>query len=188
MELTAVRELLLSHPTERLLIQADSVYMIKVFTEWLPKWRKRDMRIGSGKPAKNQDLIEQLDRLLTDRDVEWEWVKGHSDHALNNAADRLAGQGAATAMRMELTELLELLYSHPTGRLVIQVDNVYMIKVFTEWLPQWRRQNMRNAQRKKVENRDLLVEIDNWLTGRDVEWEQVEGMVGGPPHLRVIRR
>ena len=180
-------ELLRSHPTGGLLIQADSTYVIKVFTEWLGQWRRRNMRRANGKPVENQDLIKKIDRLLTDR-VEWKWVKGHAGHDLNNAADQLARQGATAAMGMELAELLELLRLHPTGKLLIQADNAYMIKVFTEWLGQWRRRNMRKANGTRVENTDLLLEIDDRLTGRDVEWQWVEGTVGGCPHLRVTRR
>lgn len=181
-------ELLRSHPTGSLLIQADSVYVIKGFKEWLDQWRKRGMRRANGKPVENQDLIKEIDRLLTGRDIKWEWVKGHAGHDLNNAADHLARQGATAAMRMELAELLELLRLHPTGDLLIQVDNAYMIKVFKEWLGLWRKRNMRKANGKPVENSDLLVEIDDCLTGRDVEWQWVQGTVGGCPHLRVTRR
>ena len=188
MELTAVLELLRSHPTGGLLIQADSVYVIKVFKEWLGLWRKRDMRRANGKPVENQDLINEIDRLQNGRDIEWKWVKGHAGHDLNNAADHLARQGATAAMHMELAEMLELLRPYPTGNLLIQVDNAYMIKVFKEWLGLWRKRDMRRANGKPVENSDLLVEIDDWLTGRDVKWQWVEGTVGGCPHLRVTLR
>ena len=67
-----------SHPRGRLLIQSDNSYVINVFTEWLPKWRKRNMRKADGKPVENRDLIEEIDRLLTGRDVEWQWVRGQS--------------------------------------------------------------------------------------------------------------
>ena len=100
MELTAVLELLRSHPTEPLLIQLDSTYVIGVFTEWLPKWRKQNMRRSGGKSVKNPDLIEQIDRLLTGRDIKWEWVRGHSGHALNEKADRLARQAAERTKRL----------------------------------------------------------------------------------------
>ena len=71
-------ELLRSHPRGRLLIQADSTHLIEVFTEWLPQWRKRNMHKASGKPVENRDLIEEIDRLLTGRYVEWQEVKGQS--------------------------------------------------------------------------------------------------------------
>ena len=79
--------------------------------------------------------------------------------------------------------MLELLRTHPRGRLLVQSDSTYVIKVFTEWLPKWRERNMRKADRKPVENRDLLEEIDRLLTGRDVEWQEVKGQSG--PLLRL---
>ncbi len=97
MELTAVLELLRSYPTEALLIQADSTYVINVFTKWLEQWRKQNMRRSKGKCIKNLDLIEQIDKLRTGRTVNWEWVKGHSGHPLNEEADRLARCGAEDA-------------------------------------------------------------------------------------------
>ena len=105
MELTAVLELLRSHPTGSLLIQADSTYVINIFEEWLPRWQEQDMRTNKGEPVKNQDLIEQIERLLTGRDVEWEWVKGHSGHALNETADRFAKHGTYR-VRWELRDVL----------------------------------------------------------------------------------
>ncbi len=48
----AVLELLRNNPVGALLIQADSTYVINIFTEWLPVWRKRSMRTAKGKPVK----------------------------------------------------------------------------------------------------------------------------------------
>ena len=83
----------------------------------------------------------------------------------------------------ELTALLELLRSHPRGRLLIQSDNKHLINTFTEWLPKWRERNMRKADGKPVENLDLIEEIDRLLTGRDVEWQEVKGKSGPLPKL-----
>jgi ribonuclease HI len=99
MELTAVYQLLHSVP-EPLLIQSDSQYVIKAFTEWLPGWRQRGMRTSGNKPVENQDLIEAVDQLLTTADVEWEWVRGHVGHPLNERADALARFGAERARRV----------------------------------------------------------------------------------------
>ena len=238
MELTAVLELLRSHPTEPLLIQLDAKYVMDVFTEWLPQWRNQNMRTSGGKPVKNPDLIEQIDRLLTGRDIKWEWVRGHSGHDLNETADWLARQAAARAKRlgpsrplnslaettgritvatdgsrlsvpgpgglgsggwgwvtvggrcdsggepsttnnrMELTAVLKFLRSNPTEPLLIQLDSTYVIDVFTKWLPQWRRQNMRTSGGKPVKNLDLIEQIDRLLTGRDIKWESMRGHSG----------
>ena len=44
----------------------------------------------------NRDLLEALDQVLTGRDYEFIWVKGHAGHELNEKADSLAN-GAARA-------------------------------------------------------------------------------------------
>ncbi|MDO5663151.1 MAG: DUF4440 domain-containing protein, partial [Brachybacterium sp.] len=44
----------------------------------------------------NVELLQGIDRALAGRSVEFEWVKGHSGHAMNEAADRRAN-AAATA-------------------------------------------------------------------------------------------
>lgn len=96
LELTAVRELLRAHPQEPMLIRANS-YVINVFTEWLPQWRRQNMRTSSGKRVKNQYLIEKIDHLLTGRVIEWRRVRRPSGHALDGPADHLASSGVTTA-------------------------------------------------------------------------------------------
>ena len=104
MELTAVLELLRAFPQDQpLLIQADSIYVIKTFTEWLPGWRERDMRRSGGKPVAHRELIETIDELLNGRDICWEKVKSHSGHALNDMADCLARLGRTVAKRLDQT-------------------------------------------------------------------------------------
>ena len=104
MELTAVLEILRSIPRSRpLLIQADSRYVVKTFTKWLPRWRERNMRTARGKPVAHKELIETIDRLLEGRHICWEKVKSHSGHALNDMADCLARLGRITAKRLDQT-------------------------------------------------------------------------------------
>lgn len=100
MELCAVKELLLAVPSASILIQCDSQYVINVFTQWLPDWRKRGMRTSSRKPVENQDLIIAIDELLQAHDVTWEWVRGHVGHPLNERADALARFAAERAKRL----------------------------------------------------------------------------------------
>lgn len=97
MELTAVRELLRAFPRQSLRIQTDSQYVINVFTKWLPGWRANGMRTSSRKAVENQDLIAEIDELLTGRHIDWQWVRGHSGHPLNTLADRLALYAAERA-------------------------------------------------------------------------------------------
>jgi ribonuclease HI len=98
MELRAVIELLQAmDPSEPLTIQADSEYVVNIFTKWLEGWRKRGMRTSEGKPVENQDLIEYIDALLKGRQVTFEWVRGHAGHGLNERADAMANGAARRA-------------------------------------------------------------------------------------------
>lgn len=99
-ELRAVLELLLATAgvDEELLILCDSQYVVNSLTKWLPGWKRKGWRKGDGKPVLNVELMQQLDAALAGRRVRFEWVKGHSGHHLNEAADERA-RAAATAYR-----------------------------------------------------------------------------------------
>lgn len=101
MELMAVSELLASTTDDALTIYTDSQYVINIFTEWLPAWKRRGMRTGRGKPIENEDIILSIEGKLQSRSVLWEWVRGHSGHALNEAADTLARFAAERAKYFE---------------------------------------------------------------------------------------
>jgi len=90
MELTAVLMLLRSHPDRPLLIHAEAP-VTNIFTDWLNRWRENGMRRANGREPKNIDLIKRIDELLVGRDdIEWELVRAHGGHPLNESADRLA--------------------------------------------------------------------------------------------------
>ncbi|RUM88579.1 MAG: hypothetical protein DSZ24_03275, partial [Thermodesulfatator sp.] len=95
MELRAAIEALklLKRPC-RVRIYTDSRYLLSGATEWLPRWEKRGFRTSGGKPVKNQDLWEELARLLRVHEVEWTWVEGHAGCPENEECDRLARQEA----------------------------------------------------------------------------------------------
>lgn len=85
----------------RLHVLADSQYVINALTKWLPGWKRKGWRKADGKAVANRDLLELLDVELSGRDVTFEWVRGHTGHALNEAADTLA-RGAAEAFKRGL--------------------------------------------------------------------------------------
>ncbi|WP_404381955.1 ribonuclease HI family protein [Knoellia locipacati] len=97
-ELTAVLDLLqqTASSDEDLVIHCDSKYVINSVTQWMPGWKRKGWRKGDGKPVLNVEIMQALDAAMAGRRVRFEWVKGHSGHVLNEAADRLAN-GAATA-------------------------------------------------------------------------------------------
>lgn len=97
-ELMAVLSLLqeTAHIDEPLHILCDSQYVINSLTVWMPGWKRKGWKKSDGKPVQNRDLLEQLDAQLVGRDVTFEWVKGHSGHPLNERADDIAQQTAAS--------------------------------------------------------------------------------------------
>jgi ribonuclease HI len=73
----------------------DSQYLRSGITTWITTWKRNGWRTAERKPVKNVDLWQQLDLLLSQHEVHWHWVKGHSGHDLNERADRLARKGLA---------------------------------------------------------------------------------------------
>jgi len=95
-ELTALLELLkATAPTnEELHVLADSQYVIKSVTKWIAGWKANGWRKADKKPVVNVDLMQAIDKAITGRKVSFEWVRGHSGHPLNEAADDKARAAA----------------------------------------------------------------------------------------------
>lgn len=95
MELTAVIRALecLKHNKWRIRITTDSKYVLQGMTQWIQGWKKNGWRTAGKKPVLNADLWQQLDALVEQFDIDWEWVKGHSGHPENELADQLANRG-----------------------------------------------------------------------------------------------
>lgn len=101
-ELLALINALEAHPDTALHLQLDSQYVLNSATKWIPGWKRKGWKTASGKPVANVDLMRRLDELLRAREeagipTTWEWVRGHNQHALNEEADRLAGEAARLA-------------------------------------------------------------------------------------------
>ena len=76
-------------------LTTDSQYVKKGITEWMTNWKKNNWRTAAKKPVKNADLWQQLDELVSQHQVQWHWVKGHSGHAENELVDTLANEAIA---------------------------------------------------------------------------------------------
>ncbi len=94
MELTAVIKALaaLKRPCD-VTVWADSTYVLKGISEWLPGWKARGWKTADKKPVKNVELWQELEREAARHRVTWEWVRGHNGHAGNERADALANRG-----------------------------------------------------------------------------------------------
>jgi ribonuclease HI len=94
MELTAaIRALEALKQRCAVAIYTDSTYVRDGITTWMADWKERNWRTADRKPVKNQDLWQELEALAAKHDIEWHWVRGHTGHAENERADRLANRG-----------------------------------------------------------------------------------------------
>ena len=73
---------------------ADSQYVINSVTKWIAGWKANGWRKADKKPVVNVDLMQAIDKAITGRKVSFEWVRGHSGHPLNEAADDKARAAA----------------------------------------------------------------------------------------------
>ena len=71
----------------------DSGYVKNGITQWIHGWKKNGWRKSDKKPVLNVELWQRLDNACQNRQIDWQWVKGHAGHDGNEYADKLANQG-----------------------------------------------------------------------------------------------
>jgi ribonuclease HI len=92
MELTAaIKGLAALRYACSVILHTDSQYLEQAFSAgWLGKWRENGWRTADRKDVANKDLWIKLAELVERHEVDWIWVRGHSDNPENNRADELA--------------------------------------------------------------------------------------------------
>lgn len=74
-------------------IWTDSGYVKDGISKWIHGWKAKGWKKSDGKAVLNQELWQRLDTACQNRQIDWQWVKGHAGHMGNEYADRLANQG-----------------------------------------------------------------------------------------------
>ena len=74
-------------------IITDSQYVKNGMQQWIHNWKRNGWKTAGRKPVKNVELWQQLDELVNQHKVKWQWVRGHSGHPENERADELANKG-----------------------------------------------------------------------------------------------
>ena len=90
MELTAVISALKYVKGKNLEIYTDSKYTKDGIEKWISNWKKNGWKTANKQDVKNKDLWNELDQLNSEKNVKWNWVKGHANNQYNNMADELA--------------------------------------------------------------------------------------------------
>ncbi|KHN74433.1 Ribonuclease H1 [Toxocara canis] len=102
------------------------------------------------------------------------WGDDHPD----NVSEPLAS-GPPTNNRAELSAVITALktaHEKKLSRIIICTDSNLLIKSMNSWIDTWRKNGWKTANGGDVKNKDLIVELDGWLT--KVHFEHVAGHAG----------
>lgn len=77
-------------PENSIIVYSDSQYVIKGITEWIHGWIKKGWKNSQKKAVLNRDLWEELLKACQNKEIVWEYVKGHDDNAGNIRCDEIA--------------------------------------------------------------------------------------------------
>ncbi|CAI9603236.1 unnamed protein product [Staurois parvus] len=78
----------------KLVLYTDSMFTINGITKWIHTWRNNGWKLKSGKDVINRTDFEKLYKLMDGIDVKWIHIPGHAGFGGNEAADKLAREGA----------------------------------------------------------------------------------------------
>ncbi|MEN8120137.1 MAG: ribonuclease H [Bacteroidota bacterium] len=92
--MAVIKGLEVSIQINNLRIITDSRYVIKGLTEWIFNWKLNDWYTAQGEKVKNIEYWKRFDELSKGKYIEFEWVKGHSEHTENSLCDYYAKQVA----------------------------------------------------------------------------------------------
>ncbi|HEY9290099.1 MAG TPA: ribonuclease HI [Microlunatus sp.] len=95
------------------------------------------------------------------------------------------GEPLTTNNRMELTAVIEGLRALTQScRVALHVDSSYVMNGIQKWMPGWKRNGWKTADKKPVKNAELWRELDDEIVRHEVSWTWVKGHSGDPGNER----
>lgn len=95
------------------------------------------------------------------------------------------GERATTNNRMELTAVIRALEAlKRRSDVTIHTDSKYVMDGLTQWLPKWKKNGWKTADKKPVKNDDLWRELDVLCARHELKWRWVRGHSGHPENER----
>ena len=97
------------------------------------------------------------------------------------------GDSETTNNRMELTAVIESLKVLKVPCVIsLYTDSKYVMDGVNQWLPNWKKNNWKTANKKSaVKNIDLWQQLDELLPKHEILWNWVKGHNGHPENERV---
>ena len=89
------------------------------------------------------------------------------------------GERLTTNNRMELMAAIKALEAlkRPSA-VTLYTDSRYVMDGLQQWLPRWKKNGWKTADKKPVKNYDLWQSLDEVATLHEVEWRWVQGHAG----------
>ena len=95
------------------------------------------------------------------------------------------GETLTTNNRMELQAAIAALEALKRPCAVrVHTDSAYLRDGVTRWLPNWKRNGWKTADKKPVKNADLWLRLDAAAAGHAISWRWVKGHAGHPENER----
>lgn len=95
------------------------------------------------------------------------------------------GEALTTNNRMELLAAIAALEALKRPSAVdLHTDSQYLRNGIIDWMPVWKRNGWRTAQKTPVKNVDLWQRLDALIARHDVRWHWVRGHAGHPENER----
>jgi len=89
------------------------------------------------------------------------------------------GEVATTNNRMELTAVIRALEALKRASTVtIHTDSRYVMDGVMQWMPKWKKNGWKTADKKPVKNEDLWHELDEQCARHVIHWRWVKGHSG----------
>jgi len=75
-------------------VVSDSRYVLNGIQSWIAGWKRNGWKNAKKQPVANQELWQRLYAATQSHQIDWQWIKGHAGHPLNERCDELASAEA----------------------------------------------------------------------------------------------
>jgi ribonuclease HI len=102
----------------------------------------------------------------------WAFILRYGDHT----RELFGASPHTTNNRMELAAAIEGL-KRLNERCAVEIvtDSEYLKNGITRWIPGWKRNGWRTADKKPVKNQDLWMALDELVNSHEVHWKWTKG-------------
>jgi ribonuclease HI len=96
------------------------------------------------------------------------------------------GERDTTNNRMELMAAIEALRAlKQPSKVTLHTDSRYVMDGLTQWLPKWKKNGWKTADKNPVKNGDLWQALEKEVQRHEIDWRWVKGHSGHAENERV---